>query len=52
MQALDNYDIHSTGRFGGWKYSSMQEAVLDGKKAAKKTTIVDQSKSPLLALQS
>jgi len=26
--------IYSTGRYGGWKYSSMQEAVLDGKKAA------------------
>lgn len=27
---LQNMSIHSIGRFGHWKYSSMQEAVLDG----------------------
>ncbi len=31
---LENLDIYSTGRYGGWKYSSMQEAVLDGRKTA------------------
>lgn len=31
---LNNHHILSTGRFGEWKYSSMQEAVLDGKQAA------------------
>lgn len=34
LEELDGHDIISTGRFGGWKYSSMQEAVLDGKEAA------------------
>lgn len=28
--------ILSTGRYGGWKYSSMQEAVIDGKEACEK----------------
>ena len=28
---LNEFAIHSIGRFGEWKYSSMQEAVLDGK---------------------
>jgi protoporphyrinogen oxidase len=31
---LEQLDICSIGRYGGWKYSSMQEAVLDGRKAA------------------
>ena len=32
--ALNRLKIHSIGRFGEWKYSSMQEAALDGKKMA------------------
>lgn len=31
---LHEYKVHSIGRYGEWKYSSMQEAVLDGKKIA------------------
>ncbi|MBD3271351.1 MAG: NAD(P)-binding protein [Elusimicrobia bacterium] len=31
---LKSHNIISTGRYGGWKYSYMEEAVLDGKKAA------------------
>jgi protoporphyrinogen oxidase len=31
---LNNLSIYSIGRYGEWKYSSMQEAVLDGKKTA------------------
>lgn len=31
---LAQLKVHSVGRFGEWKYSSMQEAVLDGKKVA------------------
>lgn len=30
LQQLRELDIHTIGRFGAWKYSSMQEAVLDG----------------------
>lgn len=28
---LNNLELYSIGRFGEWKYSSMQEAVMDGK---------------------
>ncbi|HEV2601314.1 MAG TPA: FAD-dependent oxidoreductase [Candidatus Babeliales bacterium] len=31
LNALALESIHSIGRYGAWKYSSMQEAVLDGK---------------------
>ncbi|MFC1894966.1 protoporphyrinogen/coproporphyrinogen oxidase [Candidatus Dependentiae bacterium] len=31
---LNKLSIHSVGRYGEWKYSSMQEAFLDGKKTA------------------
>lgn len=31
---LQSHGIISTGRYGGWKYSYMEEAILDGKKAA------------------
>ena len=34
LTTLQDLTIHSVGRFGEWKYSSMQEAVLDGKKVA------------------
>lgn len=34
LESLKDQHIHSTGRYGGWKYSGMQEAVLDGKQAA------------------
>ena len=32
--ALGEFSISSIGRYGGWQYSSMQEAILDGKKNA------------------
>lgn len=32
--ALHDHSIHSIGRYGEWKYSSMQEAILDGKEMA------------------
>jgi len=34
LSQLENEQIISTGRFGGWNYSSMQEAVLYGKQAS------------------
>lgn len=34
LQLLREQNITSTGRFGEWKYSSMQEAVLDGQQTA------------------
>lgn len=39
IKQLETLGIYSTGRFGAWKYSSMQEAVLDGKQVA--TTIMN-----------
>lgn len=34
LKSLEDYNIYSVGRYGAWKYASMQEAVLDGKKTA------------------
>ena len=36
LQALEENNIHSIGRYGAWKYCSMQETLLDGKEAAEK----------------
>ena len=33
---LGDHQVQSIGRYGGWKYSFMEEAILDGKKAAEK----------------
>lgn len=40
LARLEEQNIHSIGRYGEWKYSSMQEAILDGKKIAEKLTIM------------
>jgi protoporphyrinogen oxidase len=32
--ALASHNIHSIGRYGAWKYASMQESLLDGKEIA------------------
>lgn len=34
LTTLASYDIYSVGRYGEWKYASMQEGFLDGKKIA------------------
>jgi protoporphyrinogen oxidase len=34
LKGLEEYGIYSIGRYGAWKYSSMQDAILDGKKIA------------------
>lgn len=34
LQRLEDENLYSIGRYGAWKYSSMQEAVLDGRKMA------------------
>jgi len=33
---LRGKDIYSVGRYGGWKYSTMEEAILEGKEVAEK----------------
>lgn len=40
---LKNYAISSVGRYGAWKYSSMQEGLLDGKTIAEQTIHHDMS---------
>ena len=37
---LEEQAIYSIGRYGHWKYSSMQEAVLDGKKVVEKLLVL------------
>ncbi len=34
LKRLEEHNMYSTGRYGAWKYASMQEAILDGKKVA------------------
>lgn len=36
LKKLKSYNIFSVGRYGQWKYSSMQEGVLDGKTIAER----------------
>jgi protoporphyrinogen oxidase len=40
LKKLAAYQIFSVGRYGEWKYSSMQEAVLDGKKIAEQLLFI------------
>jgi protoporphyrinogen oxidase len=39
LHALEQQNIFSIGRYGAWKYCSMQETILDGKAAAQKVLI-------------
>jgi protoporphyrinogen oxidase len=34
LSFLKGHNVHSIGRFGGWKYSYMEEAILEGKATA------------------
>ena len=45
LAQLRQDSIHSIGRYGQWKYSSMQEAVLDGKKIAETLTVLPAKQS-------
>lgn len=40
LTSLEASSVYSIGRYGEWKYSSMQEAVLDGKKIADSLVIL------------
>lgn len=40
LQNLKQEHIFSIGRFGAWKYSSMQEALLDGKVTAQEVLVI------------
>jgi protoporphyrinogen oxidase len=52
LAQLQEHAIFSTGRYGAWKYSSMQEAVLDGKAVAESITIVPAKKAYYESIQS
>lgn len=45
LTQLKQDSIYSIGRYGQWKYSSMQEAVLDGKKIAETLTVLPAKQS-------
>ncbi len=45
LKELQHNDIYSIGRYGAWKYSSMQEAVLDGKKIAEELVVMPAKKT-------
>jgi protoporphyrinogen oxidase len=45
LNSLEQENIYSIGRYGAWKYSSMQEAILDGKKMAETITIIPATKT-------
>lgn len=44
LTSLENASVLSVGRYGAWKYSSMQEGVLDGKETAEKVLIKKEKK--------
>lgn len=51
LSRLNDEDIHSVGRYGAWKYSSMQEAVLDGKKIAEELVVLPAKKDFYISMQ-
>ncbi len=40
LNTLEQHNIYSIGRYGAWKYASMQEGLLDGKKIAERLLIM------------
>ncbi len=51
LTALVRQQVYSVGRYGEWKYSSMQEAVLDGKKIAETLTVLPAYKTTDIKMQ-
>ena len=50
LQRLEEHAIYSVGRYGAWKYASMQEAVLDGKAVADQAIARLETKPFLVAI--
>ncbi len=46
---LNSYNVHSIGRYGAWKYSSMQEAILEGRDMAHTITQTSPSTLPFVS---
>ncbi len=55
MKGLEKRGIRSIGRWGGWKYSFMEETILDGKRCAERllgrTVVEVDSRVPLQSLK-
>jgi|SRR5579863_9721529 len=51
LSTLSKQQVYSIGRYGEWKYSSMQEAVLDGKKIADTLTVLPAYKTTHALIQ-
>ena len=47
LHRLREHNLYSVGRYGAWKYSSMQEAVLDGRETAQEIVNQVSKKAPL-----
>jgi len=47
LKFLNGNSIHSIGRYGAWKYSFMEEAILDGKKTAELISGASPAREPL-----
>ncbi len=47
LNQLEDFNIYSIGRYGAWKYSSMQEAVIEGKTIVDDLLKVKQNKQDL-----
>lgn len=45
LKSLQDQEIYSIGRYGAWKYASMQEAVLEGKKLAEELVVMPAKKA-------
>ena len=52
LQRLRDHNFFSVGRYGAWKYSSMQEAVLDGRETAQEIVNQLSKKVPLSLTES
>jgi protoporphyrinogen oxidase len=50
-QRLGEHQIYSVGRYGEWKYSSMQEAILDGKKIVDSLVVIPAQHEPYLSIE-
>jgi protoporphyrinogen oxidase len=48
LKTLAHYNIHSIGRYGAWKYSSMQDSFLDGKKIADQLVVIPAQQSAFI----
>jgi len=45
LRRLKAHNVHAAGRYGEWKYASMQEGILDGKKLAESLIVIPAKKA-------